>query len=140
VRKLNSVIAYQHQTRQDRKIFEKIKREQIFFPHNIEYEIYMHLFPGMILSAWDIGVLCSTLVMSYLGSRGHKTRWVSCGTFLTSLACFMQLMPHLIFGPGQDALQLTSEYSASFGTNVSNTSLMKGKICDGYYFHRSPSP
>jgi hypothetical protein len=100
----------------------------------------MHLFPGMILSAWDIGILSSTLVMSYLGSRGHKTRWVACGTLVTSLACLMQLIPHLIFGPGQDALQLTSEYGASSGSNVSNSSLMKGKLCDGCCFHGSPSP
>jgi hypothetical protein len=102
--------------------------------------IYRHLFPGMILSAWDIGILSCTLVVSYLGSRGHKTRWVAFGTLLTSLACFMQFLPHLMFGPGQDALRLTSEYGASFGTHVSNTSLMRGKFCDGDYFHGSLAP
>jgi hypothetical protein len=51
----------------------------------------------------------------------------------------MQIIPHLIFGPGQDALQLTSEYGASFGTNTSDTSLMKGKIYDGYYIQGSLS-
>lgn len=80
---------------------------------------------GVILSAWDIGVLSSTLVTSYLGSRGHKTRWVACGTFVIGLSCFMQLIPHFVFGPGQDALELTSEYGASSGMNVSNTSLSK---------------
>jgi hypothetical protein len=119
---------------------EKIKQEGIFFPHNNENEIYMRLFPGLILSAWDTGVLSSTLVMSYLGSRGHKTRWVACGTLLIALACLVQLIPHLVFGPGQDALELTSEYGASFGRNVSNTSLMKGKFCDGCCFHGSLPP
>jgi hypothetical protein len=51
----------------------------------------------------------------------------------------MQLIPHFIFGPGQDALELTSEYGASSGMNVSNTSFIKGKISEGYYFHGSLS-
>jgi hypothetical protein len=95
----------------------------------------MRLFPGLILSAWDVGVLSSTLVMSYLGSRGHKTRWVAFGTLLVGLSCFMQLVPHLIFGPGQDALELTLEHGDSFGQTVSNMSHMKGKVSDGCYFH-----
>jgi hypothetical protein len=45
----------------------------------------------------------------------------------------MQLIPHLIFGPGQDALELTTEYSATINKNTSNTDLLKGKFSDEYY-------
>jgi hypothetical protein len=93
-----------------------------------------------MLSAWDIGVLSSTVLMSYLGSRGHKTRWVACGTLVIGVACFMQLIPHLIFGPGQDALALTTEYSATFDKNISNTGLFKGKVSDEYFIHGGVRP
>jgi hypothetical protein len=94
----------------------------------------MHLPPGMIAAAFDFGSLCSSLVMSYLGSRGHKTRWVASGALLASLSCFMRVLLHLIFGPGQDALELTVEYGASYGTTFGNMSLMNGKICVEVYF------
>jgi hypothetical protein len=94
----------------------------------------------MIMSALDVGVLSSTLAMSYLGSRGHKTRWVAWGTLVIGVSCFMQLMPHFIFGPGQDALDLTTEYGAIFDTNISNIGLFKGKVSDEYYVHGGMCP
>jgi hypothetical protein len=97
----------------------------------------IHLPPGLIVSACDIGGLCPSLVLSYLGSRGHKTRWVASGTLTVGFACLMLLLPHLIFGPGQDALELTVEYGASYGTTVGNTSFMNGKICILVYFVRN---
>ncbi|XP_068085644.1 solute carrier organic anion transporter family member 74D isoform X2 [Anabrus simplex] len=68
---------------------------------------------GIISSAWDIGSFFSLLVFAYLGSRGHKTRYVAAGTFAIGLSCFLRLVPHLLFGPGQDAVELTEEYGAS---------------------------
>ncbi|KDR21873.1 solute carrier organic anion transporter family member 4C1-like isoform X2 [Zootermopsis nevadensis] len=77
---------------------------------------------GLITSAVDIAGLFSSFLISYLGNRGHKTRWVASGTLLVGLSCFMRLVPHLIFGPGQDALELTEEYGTSHHTAVGNFS------------------
>ncbi|PSN38991.1 hypothetical protein C0J52_25495 [Blattella germanica] len=76
---------------------------------------------GLIASAWDFGGLCSSLLMSYLGSRGHKTRWVACGILLVGLSCFMRLIPHFLFGPGQDALELTEEYGELYGMTYNSS-------------------
>ncbi|KAJ9590578.1 hypothetical protein L9F63_016347 [Diploptera punctata] len=65
---------------------------------------------GMISAAWDFGGLFSNLTLSYLGSKGHKTRWVAAGILLAGLSCYLRLVPHLVLGPGQDALELTTEY------------------------------
>lgn len=80
---------------------------------------------GMIQSAWDTGGLFSNIILTYLGSRGHKLRWVASGTLLVGLSCFMCLLPHLIFGPGQDALAMTVEYGASYDMAMGNSSLDK---------------
>ncbi|XP_069675275.1 solute carrier organic anion transporter family member 74D-like [Periplaneta americana] len=79
---------------------------------------------GLIASAWDIGGLSSSLLLSYLGGRGHKTRWVACGCLLVGLSCFMRLVPHLIFGPGQDALELTHEYAGPYVITTINDSVI----------------
>ena len=77
----------------------------------------------------DISGLFSSFPLAYLGSRGHKTRWVAAGTLLVGLSCFLRLLPHLIYGPGQDALALTVEYGGSYGTAIDNGSLNKSKCC-----------
>lgn len=94
----------------------------------------MYLSPGLITSAVDIAGLFSSFLISYLGNRGHKTRWVASGTLLVGLSCFMRLVPHLIFGPGQDALELTEEYGTSHHTAVGNFSSINGKSCMKVYF------
>jgi Organic Anion Transporter Polypeptide (OATP) family len=57
-------------------------------------------------------VIFTTLTFSYLGKSSHKTRWVAYGTVLVGLSCFVRLIPHWLYGPGENALQLTQEYSA----------------------------
>jgi Organic Anion Transporter Polypeptide (OATP) family len=56
-------------------------------------------------------VIFTTLTASYLGKSSHKTRWVACGTALVGLSCFVRLIPHWLYGPGENALQLTKEFS-----------------------------
>ncbi|XP_046981251.1 solute carrier organic anion transporter family member 74D-like [Schistocerca americana] len=73
---------------------------------------------GLISSAWDIGTMVTLLALSYLGSRGHKPRWIAACTLLVALSCLLRVLPHLLYGPGQDALLLTLEYGAA-GANTS---------------------
>jgi hypothetical protein len=86
--------------------------------------------PGTIITAVDISGLISSFPLAYLGSRGHKTRWLAAGTLLVGMSCFLRLLPHLIYGPGQDALALTVEYGGSYGTAIDNGSLNKSKSCE----------
>ena len=86
--------------------------------------------PGTIITAVDISGLFSSLTLAYLGSRGHKTRWVAVGTFLVGLSCFLRLLPHLIYGPGQDALALTVENGGSYDETIDNGRLHKSKSRD----------
>ncbi|XP_069675274.1 solute carrier organic anion transporter family member 74D-like isoform X2 [Periplaneta americana] len=65
---------------------------------------------GLMISALDMGGLTFSMLLSYLGSRGHKTRWIASGMILVSLSCFLRILPHLLYGAGQDALELTREY------------------------------
>ena len=77
---------------------------------------------GFMMSALDIGGVSVTLILSYLGSKGHKTRWVAAGTILVAVSCFLRAVPHFIFGPGQDALELTLEYGHMDGSEHKNFS------------------
>jgi hypothetical protein len=90
----------------------------------------MFTVPGAIITAVDISGLIASFPLAYLGSRGHKTRWVAAGTLLVGLSSFLRLLPHLIYGPGQDALALTVEYGGSYGTAIDNGSFNKSKSCE----------
>lgn len=55
-----------------------------------------------------------------MAGRGHRTRWLAIGSFFVGLSCFVRLLPHVIYGPGEEILQYTVEY----GNNVNSTSLL----------------
>ncbi|KAL5240236.1 hypothetical protein ACI65C_007646 [Semiaphis heraclei] len=88
---------------------------------------------GIISSTWDLFSLISFMVTSHMAGKGHRTRWLAIGSFLVGLSCFVRLLPHIIYGPGDEILQYTVEY----GSNVNSTSLLSNisrqneKICDG---------
>ncbi|GLG94703.1 Solute carrier organic anion transporter family member 2B1, partial [Gryllus bimaculatus] len=52
----------------------------------------------------------SLLTVGYLGRQGHKPHMVAVATILMSIALLGRLLPHWVYGPGQDALELTKEY------------------------------
>ncbi|PSN49396.1 hypothetical protein C0J52_12004 [Blattella germanica] len=92
---------------------------------------------GIIASAWDTGVLSTVMVLAYLGTSRHRTRWVAAGTFVIGLANFMRILPHLIYGPGMDALKLTKEYEELYGEaqHIANTTVKEssGFLCQTHY-------
>jgi len=73
---------------------------------------------GFIVGGWDIGTIFSSITMAYIGSKGHKTRWVAFGTLMTSLACYSHLLPYILYGPGNDAI--------SVAKSTNNTQYAKG--------------
>ncbi|KAJ9590579.1 hypothetical protein L9F63_016348, partial [Diploptera punctata] len=92
---------------------------------------------GLILSAWDIGGFCVSMVLTYLGSKGHKTRWVAAGIIIVALSCFLRIVPHIAFGPGQNSLELTVEYADILGTTQNSTETSEqfyDILCRSEYF------
>lgn len=57
--------------------------------------------------------------MAYIGSRGHKTRWVALGTFVSGVSSLISVLPHVIYGPGEDAI------AAALPSSYSNVSIRK---------------
>ncbi|XP_025194151.1 solute carrier organic anion transporter family member 5A1-like isoform X2 [Melanaphis sacchari] len=87
---------------------------------------------GIISSTWDLFSVISFMITSYLAGKGHRTRWLAIGSFFVGLSCFVRLMPHIIYGPGEEILQYTVEYGNKENSTflLSNTSRNE-KICDG---------
>ncbi|XP_059481796.1 solute carrier organic anion transporter family member 74D-like isoform X2 [Neocloeon triangulifer] len=87
-------------------------------------------YSGLINCAWDIGGLVANLPLTYWGRAGHKPRWVAWGTAVVGLSCFIRLIPHWLYGPGDTALSLTREFGNEFQSlNASGTSGPKVTLC-----------
>lgn len=80
----------------------------------------------MITSAWDVGTMFASLIVAYFGNTGHKTRWVACGIIMGSISCFLRYTPHLLYGPGEEAVLISTPNASSPGNlfaSVSNVAL-----------------
>lgn len=75
---------------------------------------------GIISSTWDLFALISFLMTSHLAGKGHRPRWLAIGSILVGVSCFIRILPHIIYGPGDEALQYTVEY----GSNSNSTTLL----------------
>ncbi|RZF42278.1 hypothetical protein LSTR_LSTR003896 [Laodelphax striatellus] len=60
---------------------------------------------GLITSSTDLGYM-AVLFCAYFGRFGNKPLWVAAGAMLCALSSFGKLLPHLLYGPGADALEL----------------------------------
>lgn len=93
---------------------------------------------GIISVGNDISTLFLSAIVSYYGGRGHRPRWIAfgeseddkylcthgspgkifnfniLGLFTVVLFCLLTALPHFIYGPGENALTLTTEYGAQF--------------------------
>ncbi|XP_051170810.1 solute carrier organic anion transporter family member 74D [Leptopilina boulardi] len=83
---------------------------------------------GIILSGNEISQILS-LVLTYYGGSGHRPRWIAVGVALSGLSCFVLALPHFIYGPGKDALALTSEYLDQ--NLINSTSIDDLPTCSG---------
>lgn len=55
--------------------------------------------------------------MSYYAGKKHKPRWMAMGLYTVVAFCLLTALPHLLYGPGEDALTLTVEYSSFYKQN-----------------------
>ncbi|XP_037025259.1 solute carrier organic anion transporter family member 74D isoform X2 [Bradysia coprophila] len=93
---------------------------------------------GIILSGNEISQILLSLILSYAGGQRNRPRWIAWGVVFCALSCFILVLPHFIYGPGEEALQLTQEYKdlhaeASLFLNSTVPSTPKGtsKLCLG---------
>ena len=67
--------------------------------------------------------------MIYYGGSGHRPRWIAVGVALSAVSCIVLALPHVIYGPGKDALALTQEY---LDQNLLNATVKEDlPTCDG---------
>ena len=67
---------------------------------------------GLITVGNDISQLFVSVVLSYYAGRGHRPRWIAFGIYTVVLFCCLTMLPHFLYGPGEDALLLTKEHGA----------------------------
>lgn len=65
---------------------------------------------GIISVGNDIGSLFFSSILGYYCGSGHRPRWIAFGILTFAVFCFMNAMPHFLYGPGNDALEVTKEY------------------------------
>ncbi|XP_017886610.1 solute carrier organic anion transporter family member 2A1 [Ceratina calcarata] len=80
---------------------------------------------GLITVGNDISQLFVSVVLSYYAGRGHRPRWIAFGIYTVVLFCCLTMLPHFLYGPGEDALLLTKEYGAK--SKHVNSSLLPDK-------------
>lgn len=69
---------------------------------------------GIISVGNDISSLFLSAILSYYAGKGHRPRWIAFGLFTIVLFCWLNALPHLLYGPGEAALSLTTEHGASY--------------------------
>lgn len=69
----------------------------------------------------EMSQIIFSLILAYYGGRGHRPRWMAAGVMISALSCFVLASPHFFYGPGNDMLSLTEEYSHVFETEAITT-------------------
>lgn len=76
---------------------------------------------GIISTGNDISALILSAFISYYGGKKHRPRLIGLGLVLIALHCIINASPHLIYGGGQEAYDLTVE-GEKMNQNHSNSS------------------
>uniref|UniRef100_A0A336MHM0 Solute carrier organic anion transporter family member n=1 Tax=Culicoides sonorensis TaxID=179676 RepID=A0A336MHM0_CULSO len=75
---------------------------------------------GIISSGNDISQVFASILLTYYASGKNKPKWMSFSLYAIALYCLMSAMPHFLYGPGKDALQLTEEHRFELGNNLTD--------------------
>lgn len=68
------------------------------------------LFAGIILTGNDFSSLFFGILVTYYAGRKNKPRWIAVGSLMVSAFSVINILPHIIYGSGSEALALTKEY------------------------------
>lgn len=85
-------------------------------------------FSGIILTGNEISQILLSLILSYHGAHRNRPRWIAWGVAFSGISCFVVALPHLIYGPGTDALSLTKEFGLQI-KNIGNTTRSQDHLC-----------
>lgn len=72
---------------------------------------------GIISTGNDISSLILSAFISYYGGKKHRPRYIGLGLFLIAIHCVINASPHLIYGGGQEAEDLTVESGTIYGNS-----------------------
>jgi len=72
------------------------------------------------MSGNEISQILLSLSLSYYGGQGNRPLWIAWGVAFSGLSCYILVLPHMVYGPGQNALALTEEYLDSHVFNVTS--------------------
>ncbi|KAL7741487.1 hypothetical protein ACLKA6_000807 [Drosophila palustris] len=94
---------------------------------------------GIVLSGNEISQILLSLILSYIGGQRNRPRWIAWGIAICGLSCYILVLPHIIYGAGDEVLQLTKEYqnslfnvSTDYNITLANANTLKsqaGQLC-----------
>lgn len=82
---------------------------------------------GIVMSGNEISQILLSLTLSYYGGQGNRPMWIAWGVAFSGLSCYILVLPHLVYGPGKNALALTEEHLDTDFYNM--TTGNRGRYC-----------
>ncbi|XP_037952842.1 solute carrier organic anion transporter family member 74D-like [Teleopsis dalmanni] len=74
---------------------------------------------GIISVGNDTSQLFGAALLGYFAGRRHRPRWIGIGILTMVTFCLLNATLHLLYGPGEEALALTTEFGAFPNENIS---------------------
>ncbi|XP_070501306.1 solute carrier organic anion transporter family member 74D-like [Chironomus tepperi] len=65
---------------------------------------------AIITTGNNVSSLIVSSFLAYYAGKGHRPRWIGFGLFTITMFCVFSVIPHFLYGPGEQALKLTKEY------------------------------
>lgn len=84
---------------------------------------------GSTLIGNDVSQVLLGTFLGYYGNMGHRPRWMGVGIMIASLSCFLAALPHFIYGPGQDAIDLVEMTSGNLDAISVLNKTKKVELC-----------
>ncbi|XP_054738862.1 solute carrier organic anion transporter family member 74D-like [Anastrepha obliqua] len=73
---------------------------------------------GVIVIGNNISQMLASAVLSYYAGKGHRPRWIGFGIMTIVAFCILTATPHFLYGPGEDALALTTDFGGIADENA----------------------
>lgn len=68
------------------------------------------MFVGFMNFATNSSQLFMSIILSYWAGRSNRPRWIALSLVTSIVQMVITLLPHLIYGVGEEELMLTEEY------------------------------
>lgn len=74
---------------------------------------------------YDCAAIFMAPILGHYLSKSHRPRWISFGALTIVIYCYMMAGLHFMYGPGDDALALTTEYGATVSQNSTGNAYLE---------------